>query len=105
MSKRETRKRLRQVVGPVLAAVVAGYFFYHAAYGERGLGAHAALTEQVREARAELDALRERRLALELGVSLLRPDGLDLDLLEERARAVLNFVDDDDLLIHERGGR
>ena len=32
-------------------------------------------------------------------VRLLSPDSLDLDLLDERARIVLNFVGDDEFVI------
>lgn len=98
---RETRKRIRQVVGPVLAITVIGYFLYHTVQGERGLVAYAALSEQARIADFRLAQLYAERLEIEHNVILLRPDSLDLDMLEERLRAVLNLVDDDDVLVHE----
>ena len=98
---RETRKRARHVVGPVLAITVIGYFLYHTVQGERGLVAYAGLSEQVRMADSRLAQLRAERMGIEHNVGLLRPDSLDLDMLEERARAVLNFVDDDDVIVHE----
>lgn len=96
---RETRKRARQVLGPVLAITVIGYFLYHTVQGERGLVAYAGLSEEVRIGEARLAQLRAERQQLEHDVSLLRSDSLDLDMLEERARAVLNYVDDDDILV------
>lgn len=98
---RETRKRARHVVGPVLAITVIGYFLYHAVQGERGVVAYAALSEQARMADLRLARLHAERLEIEHSVTLLRPDSLDLDMLEERTRAVLNLVDDDDVLVHE----
>jgi cell division protein FtsB len=98
---RETRKRVRQVVGPVLAITIIGYFLYHTAQGERGLASYAALSERVDMADARLARLRAERLGIEHNVGLLRPDSLDLDMLDERARAVLNITDDDDILVHE----
>lgn len=98
---RETRKRIRRVVGPVLAITVIGYFLYHTVQGERGLVAYAALSEQARIADFRLTQLHAERLEIEHNVILLRPDSLDLDMLEERLRAVLNLVDDDDVLVHE----
>ena len=99
---REARKRGRQVIVPTFAAVIAGYFAFHAIHGDRGVFAYAELTEQVREARLKLVEAEGRREALETDVSLLQRDNLDLDLLEERVRAVLNLIDDDDMLIYDR---
>lgn len=99
MATRETRKRTRQVVGPVLAIALTGYFLYHTIQGERGLVAYATLTEQARIGEWRLARLRAERQEIEHNVTLLRPDSLDLDMLEERSRAVLNLVDDDDVLI------
>jgi cell division protein FtsB len=98
---RETRKRARLVVGPVLAITIIGYFLYHTVQGERGLVAYAALSEQARIGDWRLAQIRAKRLEIEHNVRLLRPDSLDLDMLEERSRAVLNVIDDDDVLIHD----
>ncbi len=97
---REAKKRSRQIVVPICAAVVAGYFLYHTVHGERGVFAYAELSEQARDAELKLTDIRLRRRAVETDVRLLRHDSLDLDLLEERARTVLNLVGEDDLLIH-----
>jgi cell division protein FtsB len=105
MTIRDTRKRTRQVVGPVLAITLIGYFLYHTVQGERGLVAYAALSEQARVAEWRLSELRAERRAIEHNVRLLRPDSLDLDMLEERSRAVLNLIDDDDLLIYKNRSR
>ena len=98
----EARKRGRQIIVPTFAAVIAGYFAFHAIHGDRGVFAYAELTEQVREARITLADARGRREALETDVSLLQRDNLDLDLLEERVRSVLNLIDDDDVVIYDR---
>lgn len=102
---REAKKRAKQVILPVLATAITGYFLYHTVQGERGLFAYGALSEQVRDARVNVEDVRDRRKLLEHSVQLLRPDSLDLDMLEERARAVLNLVDRDDLLIYDSATR
>lgn len=102
---RETKKRAKQVFMPVLATVIAGYFLYHTVQGERGLFAYGTLSERVREARTDLAETRTRRETLEHSVRLLRPDSLDLDMLEERARAILNLVDTNDLVIYDSDTR
>lgn len=102
---REAKKRGRQIVVPIFAAVISGYFAFHAVQGDRGVFAYAELTEQVRDARINLAEARARREALQSDVSRLKRDSLDLNLLEERVRAVLNLIDDDDVLIYDRHTR
>jgi cell division protein FtsB len=98
---REARKRGRQIVVPIFAAVISGYFAYHAVLGERGIFAYADLTEEVRDAQTRLAEARGQREALQSDVKRLQRESLDLNLLEERVRAVLNYVDDNDVLIQE----
>jgi len=102
---REVRKRGRQIIVPIFAAVISGYFAFHAVHGDRGVFAYAELTEQVRDARIKLAEASAERAALESDVSRLKRDNLDLNLLEERVRAVLNLIDDDDVLIYDKHHR
>lgn len=102
---REARKRGRQIVVPIFAAVISGYFAFHAVLGDRGIFAYADLSEEVREAQLKLAEVQGRREALQSDVRRLQRESLDLNLLEERVRAVLNYVDDDDLLIQEENER
>jgi cell division protein FtsB len=50
----------------------------------------------------ELAGLKEVRERLERDVSLLRPESLDPDMLDERARAILNLAHSDDLIMLKR---
>ena len=102
---REAKKRGRQIIVPIFAAVISGDVVFHAVHGDRGVFAYAELTEQVREARIKLAEAKGQREALQLDVSLLQRDNLDLDLLEERVRSVLNRIDDDDMLILDQHQR
>ena len=102
MLVREAKKRGRQIVVPIFAAVISGYFAFHAVHGDRGVFAYAELSERVRDAQIKLTDVRGRREALQSDVRLLQRESLDLNLLEERVRAVLNYVDDDDLLINDK---
>jgi cell division protein FtsB len=102
MLVREAKKRGRQIVVPIFAAVISGYFAFHAVHGDRGVFAYADLSERVRDAQVKLAEVRGQREALQSDVRLLQRESLDLNLLEERVRAVLNYVDDDDLLINEK---
>ncbi|MES2253034.1 MAG: septum formation initiator family protein [Pseudomonadota bacterium] len=92
---------IRQIVVPFVSIVIMGYFTYHIFQGDRGIIAYLRLQQTVvshERERAEQQVLREQ---LERRVYLLRPDSLDIDLLEERARAVLNFAHPDEIVIHD----
>ncbi|MEQ8604118.1 MAG: septum formation initiator family protein [Marivibrio sp.] len=95
----EFRRRSRQVVVPVLGACVIGYFAYHTVQGDRGLLSFMRLSSEVQRAETMLEEVRAERVTLERKVSLLRRESLDLDMLEERSRAVLNRVRDDEVVV------
>ena len=96
---REIRRRAQQIVLPVLGACIVVYFVYHTIQGDRGLRAYVNLGREVDEAASTLAMLNAERENLERRVRLLRPDSLDRDLLEERARAILNATHFDDVSI------
>ena len=92
-----TRRRLRTVINTLalytLAALVIGYFGVNAFTGNHGLRARQDLDQQITELNTELKALRTERANWERRVSLLQPESIDADMLDERARALLNYVD------------
>ena len=96
---REIRRRARQIAPQVLFACIAGYFAYHAVQGERGLLAYVHLQQQLEQAQAVDRELDAQRAEMERKVQLLRPDSLDPDMLEERARAVLNYTREDEVVV------
>src|SRR3954469_25448387 len=102
---RELKRRARDVIGPVLGFCIVGYFVYHSVEGERGLTAYIRLTERLADARGQLDEVQAERQALERRVKLLRTDNLDPDMLEERARAILNYSRPDEIVIPDRSPR
>jgi cell division protein FtsB len=99
----EIRKRARHIAGPVLAISVFGYFAYHSVQGDRGLLAWVQLGQQVEIAQATLEKVSRDRSALEHRARLLRPDNLDPDMLDERARQVLSLTRPDELIILDKG--
>ena len=96
---REIRKRVRLVAPQVLLACLATYFSYHAVQGDRGLRAWMKLRQDLVEAQSLDGALAVERARLERDVALLRPESLDPDMIEERARKLLNFGAADDYLV------
>ena len=95
----ELKRRARDLVGPVLGLSALVYFVYHAVEGDRGLFAYFRLTHDIAETHAALDQVTAERQALALRVSRLRNDSLDRDLLEERSRAILNYVRPDEIVV------
>jgi cell division protein FtsB len=95
----EIRKRTRVIAGPILGISLIGYFAYHLVQGDRGLAAWLRLHHQLEDARTTRDSLKAERDALDRRVGLLRPEHLDRDMLDERARANLNLAGPNDIVI------
>lgn len=95
----EIRRRSRHLVGPFLGVCMVVYFGYHTVHGDRGLLAWWKLRHDLREAESLLARMSLTRHELERRTTLLRPDSLDPDLVEERARAMLDVLHEDELLI------
>ncbi len=95
----EIRLRARHIVGPVLCLVLVGYFAYHLVNGERGFIALLQLDQQIQEAKANAAILAKERTEVESRVALMRPDQLDPDMLEERARLMLSVGHPDEVVI------
>lgn len=98
-----SRRRLRSILTALclytLAALLIGYFGVNAFTGNRGLKAKQDLDQQSRELAAEIVRLKAERTQWERRVSLLRSESLDPDMLDERARALLNYANPRDLTL------
>ncbi len=95
----EFRRQGRQVVLPVICVAAFVYFSYHAIQGDRGLLAYMQLTAQLQTANSIAQHVEARRHALQSDVVILRTASLDRDMLEERARAVLDLIHPDEFVI------
>lgn len=90
---------MQRLAAPVLLAVVGLYFAWYTVNGERGIRALERLRVEVQQSQQELAMVTEQKHALEKRVQALRPDSLDLDLLDEQARATLNFNNSNEMII------
>lgn len=95
----EIRRRFRQAIVPTVATCVTAYFGYHLVQGDYGLVSWLRLTHEIEQTKAELATVSGEREALERRVSLLRPESLDRDMIEERARVILGFAHENDIVI------
>ena len=94
----ELKVRAGQIAGPVIGMCVVVYFAYHAVQGDRGLIALGKLHQDVDHLQADVLDARAERMELERKVYALRPESLDPDLLEERARIMLGYGRSDELV-------
>ncbi|CAA7623123.1 septum formation initiator family protein [Magnetospirillum sp. UT-4] len=98
----ELNGRLRHVMGPLIGFGAMAYFAYHTVEGDRGVLAWVRLKNEILEAEMHLAKVSTERQMLEHRVLLLRPDHLDPDMLEERARAMLNMGREDEVVIFDK---
>lgn len=79
--------------------VLLGFFGWHAWYGPRGLGYASQLKVELASLTADLTEAQARKAGLEGKVTLMRPESVDADLLDELARSELNWAGHDDLFV------
>jgi cell division protein FtsB len=98
-----TRNRFRAVLNALalytIAAALIGYFGVNAYDGNYGLRAKQDLDQQIAQLSGELATLKVERAGWERRVSLLKADSIDPDMLDERARVLLNYADPRDLTL------
>ena len=99
------RNPLRALVLPLAAAAFLAYFGYHAFNGAFGIWSMDRLKHQGAELSAQLADLKRQRADLETKVARMRPDSLDADLVDSSARAALNLMRPDELLISPAAAR
>lgn len=95
----EIRLRARRMVVPTIGICLLGYIAFHVVQGERGLLAWWRIQKDIQIAEASLGVARTERLSLEARVGLMRPESLDLDMLDEQVREVLGLVREDEKLV------
>jgi len=98
-----TRKRLRSILTAlglyVMAGLLIGYFGVNAYSGNHGIKAKQDIDRQIDALTGELHGLQVERAQWERRIALLRSDDIDPDMLDERARALLDFADPRDLVL------
>jgi cell division protein FtsB len=80
-------------------ALIIGYFGVNAYTGNHGLRAKHDLDRQFVMLSEELRHLKRERAEWQHRVRLLKSESIDPDTLDERARAVLNYLDPRELTL------
>lgn len=100
MSTRQRKQsKIKPLLVPACCLLMLGYFSYHAVEGDYGLFALKRLQDRETSLRAELDQLEQQKEFLERRVALMRPESLDPDMIDEKARESLNMAHENDRVI------
>ena len=83
----------------VVAALFIGYFGINAYTGRNGINARHGLDQQIADLAGEVERVKAERARWERRVALLKADRIDPDMLDERARQLLNYLDPHDVTI------
>lgn len=92
-------KAIRRALPTLFLTGLVFYFGYHGLSGDQGVLAWAGYQAKVVELEDELALAEAERIALERRAERLREGSLDLDLLDERSRDILNFAHPDDFVV------
>jgi cell division protein FtsB len=99
VSRRKLKGFLNALALYTCCALVIGYFCINAYTGNHGLRAKQDLDQQFTELNRELTELKLERAEWQHRVKLLKSESIDPDMLDERARMVLNYLDPRDLTL------
>ncbi len=98
-----TRPRIRAFFTALglylLAGLLIGYFGINAYTGNRGLRAREELDHQIATIMGDIEAAKAERIQWQRRVALLKTDSIDPDMLDERARVLLDDADPRDLVL------
>lgn len=82
----------KKIILNIFLALLLSYFVFHSIYGNKGVIAYLKVSRELERAHDELKILHAERIELEHNVKLLRPESLDKDILDEKAREVLGVA-------------
>jgi len=95
----ELKRRAGTMIAPAIFLAITGYFGWNATQGDRGLVASAQRQELLKQVLLDQAAAKAERDGWEMRVAGLRARHLNPDTLDERARAMLNLADPNDVIV------
>ena len=93
------KRQARAAVAPAVFLSLTAYFGWHASQGDRGLASYAERKNDLVLARAQLARAQAEVVLWDRRVAGLRGGRLDSDALDERARAMLNASEQNDIVV------
>ena len=86
------------IIVTCVCCALLGYFAWHGTKGPRGFPYREGLETELAQLTRKHEDLRAQRLQLEDKVTLLRPESIDPDLLDELARGKLELAKPTDVV-------
>ena len=96
---RAFKRRAKGAIAPLLFLALVGYFAWNATHGDHGLIAYAQRQQLLKQAQDDLAQVQAEKTEWRSRVTALGADHLDADMLDERARAMLNLSDPGDIIV------
>ena len=93
------KSRFKAVAAPTVFAALLVYAGYYLVYGDYGLLSYREARQQLKMVSESFHRISSERKIMESRVSLLRPTGVDPDVLDERARVLLGRAHPNDFII------
>ena len=100
-ASKNNRNLISQLLSTLFSLGIFLYFGFHLMHGDRGYFALRGVDQKLVVAKEKYSYLLAEREVLENRVKLLRPGSIDPDMLDERVRIVLGFVDLDEKVLME----
>ena len=85
----------------IVCLCLLGFFGWHSLYGKRSFANQDKILIKVAELEGSRDKIKSKRETLEARVTLLRPESIDPDMLEEVARHMLGFTRPNEIVVSE----
>lgn len=99
ITRQRKRSTVRRLWMPLLTAGFLGYFGFHAFNGSFGIWAMDRLERDAERLTLGLAGLKHEREVLEGRVAAVRPASLDADAIDLIARASLNLIRPDEVIV------
>lgn len=99
LKNNDYRKSRKTIINIFIIVLIATYMSYHILNGNRGIFALFDIKKSVETNRVKLEEIEKNKELLSKRIFFLRPNNLDIDILEERAKAVLNMICEDEVVV------
>ena len=90
---------MRPYLPTAVLSVAIFYFAFHMLSGEQGVLNWMAYAREIKALNGQIAEAQTERRSLEVRARALSPRGLDMDLVDERARAVLGYADPQEYVV------
>ena len=92
----------RKYIGLISILTIFAYFFYQMMTGDRGFLSLLELSKKYQTLKSDLTTLEVKKQDLTKKVNMLKPESLNLDLLDEQVRRKLGYSKEGETLFIEK---